>query len=85
MDFVSVVFGTGLKKKQLINVEEDIGKTSGRLREDILPLAPRPKLHVGKIPKIFGKKLLKIQQILARFATFSTKIIKKIQQFLTKH
>ena len=28
-------------------------KTSGRPREDLLPLAPRPKLHFGEIPKKF--------------------------------
>ena len=32
-------------------------KTSGRPREDLLPLAPRHKLHFGEIPKKFRQNL----------------------------
>ena len=69
--------------KKLNNVEEDLGKTSGRPREDILPLAPRPKLHFGKIPNIFGKNLAKFKfsKILAKFANFGKKNSKNFSNF----
>ena len=47
--------GIGLEKK-LNNVGEDLGKTSGRPREDLVPLV----LHFGKIPKKFGQNLAKV-------------------------
>ena len=59
--------GIGLEK--LNNVEKDLRKTP----EDLLPLV----LHFGKIPKIFGKNLAKIQKnsrkTLAKFAKMLSK------------
>ena len=78
-----IVEGIGLEKT-LSNVEEDLRKSSGRPPEDLLLLAPRPKLLLmRRDPQKFRPNIAKIQQ--NSFYQYLRKFWQKIHKISRKN